>query len=184
MQALHTPRGKLIFHYLACADQIFHHKNKNTLDRAVLTACLIYPLLEQELQLQYLNQNRTPHIGEITLIASSLIKEILIQAFSHFPRRITATVISILVAQFRITPFTGKRHYREKLIRHKDFDLALKFLKLRAMVDEKLVDLYTSLRDQYRQTFHHSDRKHHHLPPRKPSHHRTRRAPPHTPSSS
>lgn len=184
MQALHTPKGKLIFHYLACADQIFHHKAKNTLDRSVLTACLIYPLLEQELHHQYVSNQKTPHIGEITLVASSLIKEILIQAFSHFPRRITSTVISILVAQFRITPFTGKRHYREKLIRHKDFDLALRFLKLRAMVDEKLVDIYTSLRNQYRQTVHPADRKHHHAPPQKRSHHRARRTPPHASPSS
>src|SRR5208337_915136 len=105
----------------------------NTLDRSVLTACLIYPLLEYELQRQYISKHQIPHIGEITIVASSLIKEILIHAFSHFPRRITATVISILVAQYRITPLSGKRHYRDKLIRHKDFDLALKFLKLRAM---------------------------------------------------
>lgn len=168
MQALHTPQGKLIFHYLACADQIFHHKGgKNILDRSVLTACLIYPLLEHELERQYLSKKQTPHLGEITMIASSLIKEILIQAFSHFPRRITATVISIVVAQYRITPLSGKRHYRDKLIRHKDFDLALKFLKLRAMVDARLVEIYSSIRTQYRQTVRHPDRKHHHPPPQR-----------------
>lgn len=179
MRALHTQQGKLIFHYLACADQIFKHKGKNTLDRAVLTACLIYPLLEGELQRQYLSQKQTPHIGEITIVASSLIKEILIHAFSHFPRKITSTVISIIVAQYRITPLSGKRHYREKLFRHKDFDLALKFLKLRAMVDAKLVDIYTSIRSQYRQVVRHSDKKHHHPPPQRRGHHHSRRALPH-----
>lgn len=164
MQALRTPQGKMIFHYLTCADQIYQHKGKNVLDRAVLTCCLIYPLLEQELQHQFLSCNHVPHIGEITIIASSLIKELLIQAFSHFPRRITSTMVSILVAQYRITPLSGKRHYREKLFRHKDFDLALKFLKLRALVDVKYVDIYTSIRNQYRQQAHHSDRKHHHTP--------------------
>ena len=178
MQDLRSSQGKLIFHYLACADQIFHHKGKNTLDRSVLTACLVYPLLESELQRQYLSKKQTPHIGEITLVASSLIREVLVQAFSHFPRRITSTVISILVTQYRITPFSGKRHYREKLLRHKDFYLALKFLKLRALVDAKLVDIYTSIRTQYRQLTHHNDRKHHHPPPQRRSHQHTRRAHP------
>lgn len=167
MQAMRTPQGKIIFHYLSCADKIYQHKGKNTLDRSVLTACLIYPLLEHELNEQYLKKKQTPHIGDITMVTSSLIKEILIQAFSHFPRRITATVISILVAQYRITPLSGKRHYREKLLRHKDFDLALRFLKLRALVDANLVDIYTSMRNQYRQIIHHSDRKHHHPPPQR-----------------
>ncbi len=87
---LHTQKGKLIFHYLACADQLYRHKGKNVLDRAVLTACLIFPLLETELENQFLSKQHIPHIGEITMVASSLIKSILVQAFSHFPRRISS----------------------------------------------------------------------------------------------
>lgn len=166
MRALHTPQGKIIFHYLACADQLHQHKGKNTLDRAVLTCCLIYPLLEQELHEQFLSKKQVPHIGEITIVTSTLIKEILIQAFSHFPRRITSMMVSILVAQYRITPLTGKRHYREKLLRHKDFDLALNFLKLRALVDVRHVDIYTSMRNQYRQMIRHSGGERKHRSPR------------------
>jgi poly(A) polymerase len=183
MQALRTPQGKMVFHYLACADQIHQHKGKNTLDRAVLSSCLIYPLLEQELNRQYLSKNHIPHIGEITGVASALIKELLIHAFSHFPRRISSMMVSIMVAQYRITPLSGKRHYRERLLRHKDFALALKFLKLRALVDAKYVDIYTSIRNQYRQIARHTDRKHHHQPPRH-SHHQAKRERPHAPSSS
>ena len=176
MRALHTTQGKMIFHYLTCADQVHQHKykEKNLLDRAVLTCCLIYPLLEEELKHQCLNRNHPPHIGDITLIASTLIKDHLIDAFSHFPRRISSTVTSILVAQYRITPLAGKRHYREKLMRYKDFDLALKFLKLRALVDEKYVDIYTSIRNQYREITHHTERKHH-LSPRHHNHKREHR---------
>ncbi len=183
MQSLRTPQGKFIFHYLTCADQLYQHKGKNTLDRAVLTSCLIYPLLEQELNHQFLSKKQVPHIGEITIVASTLIKEILIQAFSHFPRRISSIMVSILVAQYRITPLSGKRHYREKLFRHKDFDLALKFLKLRALVDEKWVDIYTSIRNQYRQLVRHGERKHHHHSPRHGHHHHSKRERPHASSS-
>lgn len=175
MNALHTQQGKMIFHYLTCADHIFQHKKKNTLDRSVLTACLIYPLLEAELKRRFLNQKIVPHIGDITMVASTIVKEILIQAFSHFPRRITSSVISILVTQYRITPISGKRHYREKLLHHKDFELALKFLKLRALVDKNCVEIYTSIRTQYRQIFGHAERKHHHPPSNRRGHNTRRR---------
>jgi poly(A) polymerase len=181
MQALRTPQGKLIFHYLTCADRLHQHKGKNTLDRAVLTSCLIFPLLEHELDRQFLSQKQIPHIGEITIVASTLIKEILIHAFSHFPRRISSIMVSILVAQYRITPLSGKRHYREKLFRHKDFDLALKFLKLRALVDANCVDIYTSIRNQYRQLVRPGERKHH-PPPRHAPHHAKRERPHASPS--
>ncbi len=151
MQALRTSQGKLVFHYLACADRLYHHKGKNTLDRAVLASCLVFPLLERELDRQFLSKKKSPHIGEITLEASSLIKNLLMQPFSHFPRRITSLMISIMVAQYRFTPLSGKRHYRERFLQHKDFDLALSFLKLRALVDAKWVDIYSSIRNQYRQ---------------------------------
>ncbi|KIC71249.1 MULTISPECIES: polynucleotide adenylyltransferase PcnB [Candidatus Protochlamydia] len=160
-QLLKTTYGKTIFHYLTCADQLYQHKGKNVLDRAILTACLLFPVLERELDKHYLSKKQTPHIGEITLVASSLVKEILIQSFSHFPRRITSTMLSILVAQYRLTPLSGKRHYREKLFRQKDFELALKFFKLRALVNEKLVETYSSIRDQYRQFVRHGERRHH-----------------------
>lgn len=176
MRALHTPQGKRIFHYLASADKLHLHKEKNTLDRAILASCLIFPILEEELHTHYISRNQIPHVGEITLVASTLIKELLVEAFTHFPRRISSMMISILVAQYRITPFSGKRHYRDKLIRHKDFALALNFLKLRALVDEKHVDIYTSIRNQFRQVNHHGERKNHSSPRR---HYDKKRDPPH-----
>jgi poly(A) polymerase len=171
MHALNTKEGKRIFHYLACADRLYAHKGKNTLDRAILTSCLVFPLIEKELQLQYLDKGMVPHLGEITLVASAVIKEVLIQAFSHFPRRISAMMISLIVCQYRLTPLSGKRHYREKMFRHKDFVLGLHFLKLRALVDERYVETYTSIRNQYRQLDRHTERRHHH---HSSSHHRRR----------
>lgn len=159
---LHTPQGKLVFHYLTCADKMHQHKGKNSLDRSLLAACLLFPMLEKELDKQYLSKKHIPHIGEITLVTSSLIKEVLIHSFSHFPRRITSLMVSILVSQYRLTPLSGKRHYREKLFRHKDFDLALKFLKIRALVNENLVEIYVSIREQYRQFIKQGGHRHHH----------------------
>lgn len=165
MQELYKSEGKRIFHYLACADQIHHHKKKKLLDRSVLTACLIYPLLEKELKEKYLSQSVIPHLGDVTLTTYSLIKSLLIHAFSHFPRKITSTVAAILIAQYRLTPLSGgKRHLREKLFHYKEFELALTFLKIRALVDGGLVETYTSIRNQYHQYLHQGGRKHHHPP--------------------
>jgi poly(A) polymerase len=177
---LHKPKGKQILHYLACADQMHHHKGKNVLDRSVLAACLLYPMLEYELEKQYISKGLTPHIGEITLVSSSLVKSILVQAFSHFPRRISSLTLSLMVAQYRLTPLSGKRHYREKLFYHRDFEFALVFFKLRAMVDENLVETYTSIRNQYRQLMRQGERKHHPPPPAK--HHHHKRGPSHAAS--
>lgn len=162
---LRQAHGKTVFHYLTCADQLNQHKGKNVLERPVLVACLLFPILEKELQQHYLSKKQMPHIGDITLLTTSLIKDIFIHPFSHFPRRISSIMASILVTQYRLTPLTGKRHYREKLFRHKEFMLALKFLKIRALVNADLVDIYTSIRNQYRQISRHSERRHHHPSP-------------------
>jgi len=184
-QALKTPHGKMIYRYLSCADQWRVRKGNIVLDRAVLTACLIFPLLEYEIHHQYLNRDQVPHFGEITLIASTLIKSVLLRSFAHFPKRITGLVTHIMMSQYRLTPLTGKRHYREKLFHHKDFKHTLKFLKLRALVDERLVETYISIKNQYKQFIHHTERESETHPP----HTHTRQAPfyrrrtPHAPPS-
>jgi poly(A) polymerase len=162
MHAFTLSQGKFIFHYLTCVDTLYQHKGKNTLERGVLSACLIYPLLEAYLEQEVKSKKRAPHIGDITLATSSLIHEILGNAFSHFPRRISSMIISILVNQYRLTPLGNKRHSREKLFLQKDFPLALTFLKIRALVNVNLVDTYTSIRSQYQQFMqqHHSSHTH------------------------
>lgn len=158
---LKSSQGKIIFHYLSCADQLHQHKGKNTLDRSTLTTCILYPILEIEIEKQFTSKKRIPHIGEITILASEIVKEYLVKSFSHFPRRITALAIASMVGQYRLTPLSGRRHYRDKMFRHKEFGLSLNFLKIRAMVNIELVDIYTSVRNQYRQLLKHGDKKHH-----------------------
>lgn len=161
---LKTPEGKKIFHYLCCADHIHQHKGKNTLDRSILISCILFPLLEREIDKQYLQKKQIPHIGEITVLASSLVKDVLARFFTHFPRRISSKAILILVAQYRITPLSGKRHFRERLFGHKEFNFALQFLKIRALVNENLVETYVSIRNQYRNYCKGGERKPHPAP--------------------
>jgi poly(A) polymerase len=151
---LKGPQGSKIFRYLASADQVHRHQGKNTLNRDVLAACLLFPILEEEIKKQYVDENSMPHLGELTILTSTIIKDILLSAFPHFPRRLSAGIASAMVAQYRLTPLTGRRHARSKFLHHKEFEAALQFLKLRAIIDERLVDTYTALRSQFRQLRH------------------------------
>lgn len=158
---LRLPEGNTIYHYLGSADQLYHHKGKNCLDRSILTSCILYPMLEKAIDKVYLSKNQVPHLGQITVLASELIRDIFVSSFSHFPRRISGLMNSILISQFRFTPLSGKRHYRSKMFQHREFEDALNFLKLRAFVNESLVETYTSIRNQHRQMDRHPEKKHH-----------------------
>lgn len=110
------------------------------IDRAVLLSCLLFPILEREIQIVFLNQNKTPTQGEISLITASLIKGLIISSFAHFPKRLSADAAFILATQYRLTPLDNKRPHRTKLANHPEFNLALRFLKIRAGANQKLAE--------------------------------------------
>lgn len=154
--------GQSIYRYLAGADRI-HSKGrlKNPLDRSILVSCLLYPILEKEIKEKFHDLNITPQINDIMVLTGGVIKEIVTNAFTHFPKRISSSVSYILTTQSRLTPQSGKKHHRPKIIRNKEFSSALNFLKIRALVDEKLIQEYASWRDLFRQSERHNDKKHH-----------------------
>jgi poly(A) polymerase len=161
---LEGKHGEEVYAYLASADQLNAKDPKNLLDRSLLISCLLYPILEHELRRQYLDKGVIPHIGEIMLLTSSLIKGFVTSSFSHFPKRHSSTMGFILATQFRLTPPSGKRHPRPKVIRNKEFSLALTFLQIRSLVDQKLVESYQYWKDLLHQMDKHGsgERKHHH----------------------
>lgn len=167
MQGKH---GEDIYHYLTIADQINLH-SKKPLDRSLMTCCLLFPVLERELKKQYLDKEQIPHIGEIMLLTSSLIKGFVTSSFSHFPKKNSAAMTFILSTQYRLTPLTGRRHPRPKLLHNKQFELVLIFLKIRAFAQPKLQDSYEYWREQYKQIKRHihNERRSHHQ--RGPRHH-------------
>lgn len=155
---LEGDNGKEVFEYLASADNL----NKNgryPLDRSVLTSCLLYPILEHEIRKQFLDKNVMPHLGDIMMLSNSLINGFVTSSFSHFPRRLSSTMSFILAMQYKLTPLSGKRHPRPKLVRNKEFNLALNFLKIRSFVNEELLDSYSFWKDLVRHGDHHHDKK-------------------------
>lgn len=141
---LRGSEGKAIYLLLASADKLQSKKMRNPLDRGVLLACLLYPILAREVEDYRTIHGNAPHLGEVTLLAASTMKTFVTASFSHFPRRISATATFILANQFRLTPLTNKRHHRSKILHHKEFELAVIFLKLRAQIDSRLKENYHS----------------------------------------
>lgn len=158
-------QGKEIYLLLTSADKMNRKNLKSPLDRSVLTACLLYPIICQEIQTQFLDKDRTPHAGDITLLAATVTKDVLTSSFTHFPRRISSTTAFLLATQFRLTPISPKKHHRPKVIRHKEFKLALDFLEIRACVDKKLVETYNTWKQIYKQQERHGEHKAHHPAP-------------------
>lgn len=154
--------GKEIYQYLTCADKINQTLVKKPLDRSILMACLLFPILSHRIQTQFLDANHTPHLGEIIMLTTHVINEFEVASFFRFPRRLTAIMNDILSAQYRLTPLSGKRHHNLRVFKSKDFNFSLNFLKIRSLVDKNHVDVYNSWKDFSRQNEKHS--RHHPAP--------------------
>lgn len=138
---LTSPAGERSYRFLDAIDKLHCHTSR-PLDRSLLTAALLYPIVEDSIKKELLRSDIIPHIGEITLLTNSLIKEFVIASFSHFPRRLTALAASIVAMQYRLTPLSGRKHHRPKLMRSKEFDLAMEFFYVRTLVDHTFIEEY------------------------------------------
>ncbi len=149
---LQREKGKIIYDYLEIADTFNKEKEGRPLDRAILTSCLLYPVLDKEIETQFLAKNKTPHIGDVLLTTNAIISAFVTTSFSHFPRKLSTTVSTILSNQYRLTPLSGKKHPKHKLMRNKEFSLSLDFLKIRAHLDDELMNNYKSWYEMYHQS--------------------------------
>jgi poly(A) polymerase len=135
--------GPEVYQLLRQADLMIQEGTQ--IERPVLAACLIYPILLQELAIQERRLGRVPHMGDIITVTHSLIHAIVSTSFFQFPRRMRILIGFVLTSQFRITPLPGVKARYHKLLSHRDFHLALGFLQLRARLDESLDDTVTEI---------------------------------------
>jgi poly(A) polymerase len=149
-EQLGGPFGPAIFSYLSAADRINKNASRFPIERAVLAASILYPVLEAELQTQFIQQGNIPNQGEIFTAAHTLTRDIMIASFTHFPRRISSAIAYILVTQFRFTPFKNKRQNHIRLFRIREFPQALRLLKIRATVDQEFQNVYIEWRENFR----------------------------------
>ncbi len=123
--------GVTIYNYLKAADSMNTRGNYRTLDRSILTAVLLFPILDQRIQEE---SDPAPNLGQIMEMTYELIDQLLFQSFSHFPRKLRQGAHSILHLQYRLTPLGKKKHPRHRIVKQKAFPDALTFLKLRSLV--------------------------------------------------
>lgn len=134
----HQPNGELLYSYLKAADSMNTQGGYRTLDRAVLTAALIYPILEHEIA----KREKKPNIGEVMDLTHDMIQSLLFEPYSHFPRKIRLRCHFILHMQYRLTPLDKKKRPRTRIVKQKGFQDALTFLKLRALIQPDLFKTY------------------------------------------
>lgn len=158
---LNGKQGKEVYRYLEEVDRIHVEKGAAFLDRSLLLSCLLFPILESEIQIHFLSKKRLPHLGDIILLASSLLKGIVTSSFAHFPKRLSAGMIYILTTQYQMTPLKPHRSLRHALAHHKDFHLALGFLHLRASINPQWHAPFADWENIYLHTQHHGDRRPH-----------------------
>jgi poly(A) polymerase len=138
----HQPVGESIYAHLKAADAMNVRGNYRALDRSLLAAALLFPIVEHEIKTRYVSQEKIPHLGEIMGLIDTVIHELLFVAFSHFPRRIRLGAQFVLQMQYRLTPLEPTRRPRTRIVRQKNFILALTFLKLRALMQHDLFKTY------------------------------------------
>lgn len=154
---LKSEQGKIIYHYLSVADQ-FNQKQEEPLHRAVLTACLLFPLLDNSLNKDFTEKNLTPNMGDIILHTNDIMKSFVTTAFSHFPRRLVLSTNFILHTQYRFSPLSKKHSMKPNMFHYKEFPLAMQFFKIRAAVEPNLRETYLHWNEHYmshRKTAHH-----------------------------
>lgn len=134
--------GEAIYTYLKAADAMNTRGHYKTLDRPLLAAALLFPILEHQIKTQFTAHGQTPHLGDIIHLTESLVHELFFEAFSHFPRRIRLGALFILQMQYRLTPLDKSRRPRTRITRQKGFGQSLTFLKLRAVTDHELFKAY------------------------------------------
>jgi len=134
---LETAAGEDIYQYLQEVDTTFHQPHQPLLDRTILLACLTFPSFEKRLKTRFLDRDKLPHLGEIQNEAFILLDE-LFPPLCRLPRRLKYGLASILVSQYRLTPFEKKKQHRFRIPTDPDFPLAIKFLEIRATIEPGL----------------------------------------------
>lgn len=145
---LETQEGNEIYSYLDEADGTLKEPHNPNLERPVLLACLAFPLLEKHLKIHFTDRDKTPHLGDIYKEANTVIDEVF-HTFFKIPRRLRIRTLSILISQFRITPFQKKKTMKIRIPRAPEFHLALQFFGLRCRLEPGLQALHEQWKDAY-----------------------------------
>jgi poly(A) polymerase len=139
-----APQNEKIFSYLREADKLTTHPSSPSLQRGTLLACIFFPILEKKVQNFFLEKGCLANLGDIFLIAQDLINNVIASSFSHFPKKLKGQLLDILITQYRMTPLKSRIVKSKKILNHTEFTSSLQFLKIRSLIDDKLLNTYNS----------------------------------------
>lgn len=140
--------GEEVLSYLREIDTTFHESRRPKLDRSVLLACLLFPLLEKRIQTRFVDREKFPHLGEIYSEIQGQIDEAF-RPFLSLPRRLRISLASILTSQYRLTPLDKRKKQRLRIPNDPDFGNALKFFEIRACLEPALQKIWEQWNAQY-----------------------------------
>lgn len=148
--AFRSVHGQRMLQFIEAADQVNRAATRYPIERSVLIAALIYPLLEALIQDQVTHGKSPPPIGDVLAASNELLRDLFVRSFPHFPRKILGDAAYALSTQYRLTPFKGRQHHPVRLMRTSEFPLGLRLLKIRSLIDPSLQETYLFWRERYR----------------------------------
>ena len=77
---METEEGEIVYLFLEAIDDWHLKDSKNTLDRSILLASLVFPLFQKRIQILHTGKEKPPHLGEIQNEAFQIFQE----AFGSF----------------------------------------------------------------------------------------------------
>lgn len=129
--------GQEVYDFLEEADTLVKEPHPLPISRVVLLSSLVFPLLNQHLTAHIEKKERSLHLGQVQREASFMIDQIF-QPFFILPKRIKASMVSLLTTQYRLTPLEKKAPTKIRVPRTPEFPFALDFLALRARIEPAL----------------------------------------------
>lgn len=115
-------------------------KQQKALDRGVLLAALLFPLLHTHLLQHIEKKKQMPHLGQIAEFANELVHHVF-SPFFQLPRKLHYTCVSVLTSQYRFVPLDGRLR-KPKWIHEPAFPLALSLFKIRCFLEPELLPFY------------------------------------------
>lgn len=135
-----TENSDLSTAYLQTIDEI-NSTPRAKLDRSILLAAIIFPILEQEVITLMNDRQCTLPSKDILHLTQSLLHGVSTSSFVHFPKKLFVNLYMILANQFRLTPFKGEPKFHTRFHSQEDFLNAVHFLRIRSLVDPSLSPL-------------------------------------------
>lgn len=143
-----SQKDEKIFSFLREIDHMILKMPGIAIDRSILIACLLYPIIDANIQNLTSSEGRPPHLGIIQTVVKSHI-DTSFRGFFQLSRKIKTDMHFLICWQYRLTPLvkTAKVHYRAP--QTPAFLIALKFLNLRARLDPTLLEPWNLWRQSY-----------------------------------